>query len=609
MHLAKGGIMKRFLMSFIITVCFFAYYLISVASAKKTIVIIGSEPECITAAVTASKLGYHVTLITEDSSLGGLFTEGMLTALDINYDHDNQVLHKGFFEEFLTGCSNGYNLDLEQTKAFFKQVIDTYDIHTIFDVENIKPILKSDQVAGVEYLQGQELKKTYADFVVDGSSEALFTRKLGVPYKKGRSEFGKPDSCAAATLIFSVQNADWNHIISYLESDDNPHSGYRRNAAWGFSNMYQCPTTHEKLQMRGLNLSRQNDGSIIINAFLIFDVDATQKETLKAARSLAKNELPFIMSYLTKNCPGFENAVLGKVANKLYIREGVRIVGEDTLDGCAVFEHADYPNTIAYGSYPIDLQATRKGEYGNALCGKCLYSIPLGCMLPKGIKNLLVIGRSSSFDIIAHGSARTVPVLMSMAENAVVAMDYSLKNYISIQELNEDPKKLASFYEYLNHFNGFSKIPMPSDMDTLKWYYPYIRDLRSKGYFGTGYASHEIENTENTKKSVTVTLSLFASYSAYVVPENCKKYIHQLSKNITAEELCKILSYMLEDNFNTLEDLYNKNIIDQITYTYTNHGKKLSHADIYAIFDCVFKHIYSTPAIVIYRDPLDFLSE
>jgi hypothetical protein len=601
--------MKRLLMCFIITGCFFAYYLNSTASIKNTVVIIGSEPECIAAAVTASKLGYHVTIITEDSSLGGLFTEGMLTALDINYDNDNQVLHKGFFEEFLTSCSNGYNLDLEQTKAFFKQSIATYNINVIYDIEKIRPIVQTDQVVGIEYFQGTELKKIYADFIVDGSSEAVFTRKLEVPYKKGRSEFGRPDSCAAATLIFSVHNADWNHIISYLESDDNPHSGYKRNAAWGFSNMYQCPTTHEKLQMRGLNLSRQNDGSIIINALLIFDVDATKKDTLKIAHSLAKNELPFIMSYLSKNCPGFENAVLGEVANKLYIREGIRIVGEDTLDGCAVFEHTNFSNTIAYGSYPIDLQATRKGEYGNALCGKCLYSIPLGCMLPKGIKNLLVIGRSSSFDIIAHGSARTVPVLMSMAENAVVAMDYSLKNQISIQQLNENPKKLSSFYEYLNHFNGFSKITLPKDIDSSKWYYPYIRDLRSKGYFGTGYASHDIETTENTKKTVNVTLSLFTSHSAYVLPESCKKYIHQLSKNITAEELCKIVSYMIEGHFNTLEDLYNKNIIDQITYTYTNHGKRLSHADIYALLDCAFKYIYSTQPTIIFRDPPDILSE
>ncbi|EPZ60382.1 FAD dependent oxidoreductase family protein [[Clostridium] sordellii ATCC 9714] len=74
---------------------------------NKSIIVLGSEPESITAAVTAARLGYHVDMITQDNNLGGLFTEGMLTALDLNYVNGDEILHEGFFTEFYNSASNG----------------------------------------------------------------------------------------------------------------------------------------------------------------------------------------------------------------------------------------------------------------------------------------------------------------------------------------------------------------------------------------------------------------------------------------------------------------------------------------------------------------------
>jgi len=576
---------------------------------KDVVIILGSEPECITAAVTASKLGYDVTLITEANRLGGIFIDGMLTGLDLNYDDNNNVLHNGFFKEFLDACSNGYNIDFKQTEAFFNQAVIKYPINIVYNAKNIKPIISHNKVVGVSYKSNEENKKQYCRFVVDGSSEAAFSRKLGISYKTGRSEFGKPNVCAAATLIFSVKNADWTQLTSSLANDHDKCTGSKGNAAWGFNTMYKYPATHQRLQMRGLNLSRQNDGSIVINALLVFDVIGAQKESQDEAYDLAKNELPSIVYYLSQHCPGFEHASLDKVAVTLYIREGVRIVGADTLTGNDIFGHVAFPNTIAYGSYPIDLQATQKGEYGSALCGKCLYSIPLGCMIPKGTENVLVIGRSASFDIIAHGSARTVPVLMSMAENGTIAMDYSIKNNMPMHALNRSPDDLALLYTHINKINGFKRLTMTESHLTANWYYPYLHDLISKGYFGLGYASYDLESRNHTKKTLSTVLGLVVSNSSYLLPKPCKAFIHGIGDNVKIEDLCKVLSYMLEDNLNSPSDLYQKNIIDEVVYNHAQHITLLSHAEIVAILDCALKKINDTTPITLYKDSLDVMSE
>lgn len=601
--------MKKIILVCILCTSLILNFLTLTGLTKDTVVIIGSEPECITAAVTASKLGYDVTLISEANRAGGLLIDGMLTALDINYDDHNNVLHNGFFKEFLEACSNGYNVDFEQTETFFNQILSKYPIRTIYNAKDIKPVIRNNKIIGVSYKSNDEDKKQYCNFIIDGSSEAAFSRKLGVSYKKGRSEFGRPNVCAAATLIFSVENVDWAQVTSFLANDHDRHTGSKGNAAWGFNTMYQCPTSNEKLQMRGLNLSRQNDGSVVINALLIFGVDPTQKDSKDEAYLLAKTELPSIVDYLSEHCKGFEKATLYKIADTLYIREGVRIVGENTLTGNDVFGHVHFPNTIAYGSYPIDLQAAQKGEYGSALCGKCLYSIPLGCMIPKGIENVLVIGRSASFDIIAHGSTRTVPVLMSMAENGVFAMDYSIKNNISIHNLNGSLKDLEAFYKYINKLNHFERLILPKNHLETNWYYPNVHDLISKGYFGLGYSDYNFDSTNHTKKTLSTVLGLFASNSPYKLSKPCKSFIHGIDENVKTEDLCKVLSYMFEDNFNTLEELYQKSIIDKTIYEHTQHTAVLSHAEIVAVLDCALKKINCYTEIMIYNDSKDIIYE
>ena len=59
---------------------------------------------------------------------------------------------------------------------------------------------------------------------------------------------------------------------------------------------------------------------------------------------------------MKENLPGFENATLDKIADELYIREGVRVVCDKTLNGYDIIAHTKFNDVIGYGSYPSDLR-------------------------------------------------------------------------------------------------------------------------------------------------------------------------------------------------------------------------------------------------------------
>lgn len=551
----------------------------------KTIVVAGAEPEGIVAAVILAQRGHKVYLLDHHHELGGLFTVGMMTALDLNYTggSDNSVLHKGYFTEFYKQSGDGNTLDLVQTREFFEKEIKKYNIDYINNIEQMAPIMEDNDVRGVEYTIAGETNEIMADWVIDSTQEAGIARQAGATYRIGREELNQKDTFAAATLVFSVKGVEYSEVIKSLKSDGNPNSGTNGNAAWGYPEMYDYPAESPTVQMRGLNISRQNSGSLIMNALLVFDVNPLDKASREQGISSAKKELTGIIEYMRRNLKGFENAELDEVAGELYIREGIRIIGEDMLTGKDIFSRRDWSNKVAYGSYPIDLQTSYKGGYGNALCGSTLYQIPLGTMIPQGVNKLLVIGKSSSFDIIAHGSARVVPVLMAMAEGATIALDYAIEIEEDIRIVNQDPIHMKKIQDRL------LAVDIPINMDVganeLKdhWVYPYVENLFQEGFLSLGYDNKRLEiGKPATKKAISGVFSLVSQHSTRIM-----KYskIHDLPDLITKEQLLDIWNEMLESNLETWEEVYATGLLTEEVYKQLANDPVFNNEHVYGIID------------------------
>lgn len=552
---------------------------------NKNIIVLGSEPEAITAAVTAARLGYHVDMITQDNNLGGLFTEGMLTALDLNYVNGDEILHEGFFTEFYNNASNGHNLDLKKTQEFFNKVVKTDNINLVKGAKNITPIVDKNnnkKAIGVSYEKNGKTENIKGEYIFDGSHEAEYTRKMGGEYRTGRSEFGQPNEYAAAGVMFSVKDVNWNEIKKALKNDNDPYTGVTGNAAWGFAQMYKYIPKNELLKMRGLNISRQDDGSIVLNALLAFKVDPLDNESYNNIINIAKKEVPNIVEYMRENLPGFENAKAGIIAKELYIREGVRIVGDYTLNGYDIIAHRRFNDVIGFGSYPSDLQTTYKEGYGNAMNGNSIYEIPLSSMLPKNIENVVVLGRNASFDIVAHGSARTVPVLMNMAQGAVHAVDYALTKNMNLRDVRD--KRMDEVHKEMKEVGKMKFPDMPKNPYKDHYAEKYIKHLRIRGVLGSKYKDSMPLDEKASKSEIKNIVNLIKEHSNIKIDEKQIQFINNMSDNITTEDFIKLASILFNKNFKSLNDLKEAGILDKDVYNKINKSKYITNAQIYVLF-------------------------
>ena len=173
--------MKHYLALFLIVVCCFCTFYIedksiadmvntsqifsienitALGNPTNTILIIGSEPECIAAASQAYKLGYKVVMVSEDKMLGGLMTSGMLSIIDLNYDDTGHILHEGFTAELLAAASNGSNLDVQATEHFFYDQMNKDKIEYYTEATEIIPIVKQRQVVGAQFCKNSQDRKS-----------------------------------------------------------------------------------------------------------------------------------------------------------------------------------------------------------------------------------------------------------------------------------------------------------------------------------------------------------------------------------------------------------------------------------------------------------------
>lgn len=567
----------------------------SVVQTSYDVIVIGSDPEGISAAVSASREGARVLLIDSRYKVGGLYTSGMLSMLDMNYKKPNSIetVNDGFFSEFYSRVAYDTSFDIDHTEQYFNNLLNNNKVTTILSVTNYEPIMDGNTVKGVNFTRGGLSYDAFSNIVIDASLDARFARKAGAGYVVGRDDLGVKDEYAAATLVFSVSGVDWLTVTRYLNGDNSIYTGANSGVAWGYSQMLEYTSNHPEIQLRGLNMSRQKDDSVVINALQIFNVDSLDESSKSSAYFSAVSDLPNIVNFLRANAPGFENAVLHRTADELYIREGVRIVGEDALTSDDVFTNRNFSNKIAYGCYPTDLQSTKRDfSGGNILSGRNPYTIPFGIMLPKDISNLLVVGRSAGYDSIAHSSARTVPVGIALGQAAGVASNYSIDNNISLKEINDTPQHILNVQNRLREVGVDLDTPLPTEHpEKDSWAYPYIQNLRSQGLLSMehNYVNHYYCDKVASNDSFIRIITLIEQNSK--LPINKVNFNPAYEKAINKAGALDIVNQLIGTEYSNYNELASDSIIDDTVSLNFSNSNQLTNAHIYALMDNLVDYI------------------
>jgi hypothetical protein len=124
--------------------------------------------------------------------------------------------------------------------------------------------------------------------------------------------------------------------------------------------------------------------------------------------------------------------------------------GEYRLTMIDVLENRDQWDRIAFGSYPVDIQRISPTDNGAVMSHPLKYAIPFRSIVPLKVDNLLVVGRSGSFDTLPHGSARVIPVGMATGQAAGAAAKLAMDKNVSFRELSASKEHIATLQDMLN---------------------------------------------------------------------------------------------------------------------------------------------------------------
>jgi hypothetical protein len=382
----------------------------------------------VVAAVAGAQEGLKVLLLEPGRGVGGVLTQGWLATLDLAKDREG-LLQGGLFREFYRRIGQEASFDVGQAERALRAMLKEAGVEVALEAPLDRLEVEEGRVLALATPQG-----TYqAPYVVDATDMAELAFRAGAAFTLGREDMGLDGRSMAATLVFRLEGVPWGPLFLALNYEGQVRrtgAGAWGRSGWGFGELVKgyTPSDPTRYALRGLNLARQDDGSLLVNALLLFGVAGTDPLALERLRAEAALEAGRVVDYLRQKDPlVFGSARLAGVAPSLYIRESRHLVALYRLRAEEVLLGKTFPDAVALGGYPLDGQAYYPGETPYLLGTPAPYGVPFRALVPRGFKNLLVVSQAAGYDSVAAFSARVVPLQMALGEAAGVAAAFLRK--------------------------------------------------------------------------------------------------------------------------------------------------------------------------------------
>lgn len=575
-------------------------------SQEYDVVVVGGDPEGVAAAVSAARNGATTLLIEERDGLGGLLTYGMLNQLDLGYDVCDRLANQGIFKEWFDMVGGKGTFNIKDGKDSFMKLVENEKNITLMLNVKVKEVIKSgNKVTGVLAVNSYgEENKIYAKRFIDTTANADFAVMSEVSYFIGQEDIGI-DAKMCATLVIVLEDVDWK---KFKKQGKKIFGGgnITKNIAWGFKEVAnEYLAIEENTKFRGLNIGLQDDGVVTINALQIFGVDGLDDNSVKEAIEKGKRETENFLIFLQENFPGFEQAQVAYYPSELYIRETRHILAEYQLSITDVWENNDQWDSVALASYPVDVQAASVNGYGYYVANPIQYAIPFRSLVPIGIDSLLVASRSAGYSSLTAGSARTVPIGMSVGQAAGAAATLSIKEGIDFREMSCDEIMIGRLQDILVSQNT---LLYSFDLDYPykgEWYYPAIKKILPSGLLIGGYNNNlNVDNIMTEYEFLNLlggvfirsdyekSQELFADYDPWLVSYYFDKSII-LTRDNAVKSLFNLVGISNNNNSSDKlwEDALNQGIIDREIFNRINKNQELTRKEGYYLIAYIFEKL------------------
>ena len=392
------------------------------------VIVAGGGPSGCAAAIAAARRGAKTLLIEATGCLGGMGTIGLVPAW-CPFSDKEKIIYKGIAEEIFQASKEGLDhvketdmdwvpIDPERLKQVYDEKVTGAGAHVLFNTMLSAVEAEDGEVKTIIVSNKAGLSAYRAKVYIDCTGDADLAAWAGAEVLPMTDEGGYQP----ATHCFELTNVD-TYGYKYGERlyCGNPNSPIYAIVASG---EYDIPDIHVCNNL-------VYPGTVGFNAGHIWHVDNTDPENVSEAlikgRKMARE---FLRALKDHHPSAFANARVSHTAPVMGIRETRRILGDYVLTKEDYLLRRTFEDEICRNSYYIDVHHTaeeaalvnagkldqnaRNHRYGKGES----HGVPYRCLTPKGLKNVIVAGRSISTVREVQGGTRVMPVCLCMGEAA-----------------------------------------------------------------------------------------------------------------------------------------------------------------------------------------------
>lgn len=398
-------------------------------SYQVDVLVCGSGPAGIAAALAASRSGTRTMIIESMGDVGGISTSGLMSHWTgrANSPIYHEILKKsaekneGELKNQLT-----VTIDPEKLKTLYLDMLTESGVQILLYTFASDVIVVDNTVKGVIIENKSGRSAILAKVVIDATGDGDVAYKAGADYIKGRESDGKMQPC---TIMFKVGGVDYSKAV--------------------FPGSFETlvPTEKGELQSLGKEIIGHPAGHVLLykstlpgvvtcNMTNCIDTDGTKAEDLTMATLICRRQIEKIVAFLREYAPGYENCFCISSASLMGIRETRHFKGVYTLTEDDILQARQFDDWIVrdahfnFDIHNIEGAGLDKNGVQHKFTQKNGYTIPYRCLIPEKLDGLILAGRCISGTHKAHSNYRVMPICVGMGEGAGYAASIAVKKDI-----------------------------------------------------------------------------------------------------------------------------------------------------------------------------------
>jgi len=426
-------------------------------AAECDVLVVGGGPAGSAAAVSAARMGANTILLERYGHLGGMASGGFVLWIDRMTDWTGKQVIAGFANDLLDripkegllgppdqlwGSSDPKLVEYWQDRMSAFNGMITWS--PMVDPEMLK-------LASLDVVKEQGVNLRLHSWGVAAIQEGEEVRGVFVESKEGRHAIlakvvidttGDGDIFALAGADFESDTTSGIHHsmnVAFLwrEVDMERYLAFRRTKTEEYDSIVA------RLRKLGSSdilptVMPRNDHALFMGPRL-YGYSSLSVEDLTAVEIESRRRMVELLEAYRENMPGFENAIVEETADQIGTRHSRRLVGVKKMTREAWLADTRPDDEVGVSPPPNPRNKN--------------LSIPLGCLIPESIDNLLAAGRNLSCEASIHTFMREIPQCWAMGQAAGVAAATAANSGVLVRDVDvrEVQKELKKQMVYLSN--------------------------------------------------------------------------------------------------------------------------------------------------------------